>query len=177
MQSNGEEVDSLKAFDKFCAVLDKIASAAMVALMVCLTVLIAFGSLMRYLFQDVTMAAWQNDITMICLSWIVFIGMSVAFTRDGHARLEFVSDALPEVTRVYWLACLDLVTLAVLICAGYFSIGVIQEAVPTLCQTIPVSRGLFYLPLPIGCGISVCHVINNNYKRIAGANKPAVSAE
>ena len=60
MQSNGEEVDSLKAFDKFCAVLDKIASAAMVALMVCLTVLVAFGSLMRYLFHDVTMAAWRS---------------------------------------------------------------------------------------------------------------------
>jgi TRAP-type C4-dicarboxylate transport system permease small subunit len=39
---------------------------------------------------------------------------------------------------------------------------------PTQYQTIPVSRGLFYMPFPIGCCLSVFHIVNTNLKRLNG---------
>ena len=121
----------MKTLEKICKVLDTIASAVTVALLVFLTILITYSVISRFIFN--TPVAWQYEATLVCLSWVVFIGMSVTFRNDEHMRLTFVSNAMP-----------------------------------TQYQTIPVSRGLFYMPFPIGCCLSVFHIVNTNLKRLNG---------
>lgn len=164
----------MKYFEKLCALLDKIASIITVAMMVFLTVLITAAVISRWIFN--TPIAWQYEATLVCLSWVVFIGMSITFRIDEHMRLTFVPNAMPPKMRNIWLAIMDVIVLLFLVYAGYQSISVIQNAMPTLYQTIPVSRGLFYMPFPIGCAFSVCHIINTNYKRMTGKDQPASSA-
>lgn len=163
----------MKAFEKFCAILDKIASIITVALMVFLTVLIACAVFSRFVFNNPI--AWQYETTLVCLSWVVFIGMSVTFRMDEHMRLTFVSNAMSPKMRNIWLALMDLIVVLFLAYAGYQSIGVIKNAMPTIYQTIPVSRGWFYMPFPFGCFVSICHIINTNCKRLTG--KPIIEKE
>jgi len=159
----------LKAFDKLCAILDKIASVITVALMIFQTILITYSVIMRFIFGSPV--AWQYETTLVCFAWIIFIGMSITFRQDEHMRLTFVTNALPVKARNYWLALMDLITFAFIVWAGYLSIGVVANALPTMYQTIPVSRGLFYMPFPIGCAISALHIINTNVKRLTGASE------
>lgn len=165
----------MKALEKLCEVIDKIASAVTTLLLVFLTILITYSVISRFAFD--APVAWQYEATLVCLSWVVFIGMSVTFRMDEHMRLTFVSNAMPPKVRALWLALMDLVVFAFLAYAGYESISVIQTAMPTTYQTIPVSRGLFYMPFPIGCVLSLFHIINTNYKRISGARKSASQSE
>lgn len=146
--------------------LDKIASAVTVALLVFLTILITYSVISRFIFN--TPVAWQYEATLVCLSWVVFIGMSVTFRNDEHMRLTFVSNAMPEKFRNIWLCIMDLFVLVFLVVAAYLSLSVIRNAMPTQYQTIPVSRGLFYMPFPIGCCFSVFHIVNTNLKRLKG---------
>lgn len=159
----------MKAFDKLCAVLDKIASVVTVALMIFQTFLITYSVIMRFVFNSPV--AWQYETTLVCFAWIIFIGMSITFRQDEHMRLTFVTNALPVNARKYWLALMDLITFAFIVWAGYLSIGVVQNAMATMYQTIPVSRGLFYMPFPFGCAISALHIINTNVKRLTGASE------
>ncbi len=154
----------MKAFDKFCVLLDKIASVITMSFMIFLTVLIGVNVVMRFIFNSPI--AWQYEATLVCMSWVVFIGMSIAFRNEEHMRLTFVSNALPEKFQPVWIVIMDAFVLIFLVYGGYCSISVVQNAMPTLYQTIPVSRGLFYMPFPIGCLFSVCHIINNSYKRL-----------
>lgn len=156
----------MKVFDKLCGVLYKIASVLTVTFMSFLTVLIGINVISRFVFNSPI--AWQYEATLVCLSWVVFLGMSMTFKIDEHMRLTFVSNAMPEKLRSIWLVLMDLFVLAFLVYGGYCSISVVKNAMPTLYQTIPVSRGLFYMPFPIGCVFSVCHIINNCYKRLTG---------
>ncbi len=156
----------MKAFEKFCAFLDKIASIITVILMVFLTILIAWSVFSRFVFNSPV--AWQYEATLVCLSWVVFIGMSVTFRMDEHMRLTFVSNAMPPKMQNIWLAVMDLIVALFLAYASYQSISVIKNAMPTIYQTIPVSRGWFYMPFPFGCLVSICHIINTNYKRLTG---------
>ncbi|MGE4276788.1 MAG: TRAP transporter small permease [Lawsonibacter sp.] len=165
----------MKSFDKFCGVLDKIASAITVSIMVFITILIGISVISRWIFNSPI--AWQYEATLVCMSWVVFLGMSVTFRLDEHMRLTFVSNAMKPKVRHIWIALLDFIVLLFLAYAGYESISIIENAMPTLYQTIPVSRGLFYMPFPIGCAFSICHIINTNYKRITGKGQSASSAE
>lgn len=165
----------MKAFDKFCGLLDKIASIVTVTIMVFITILVGVSVISRWIFNSPI--AWQYEATLVCMSWVVFIGMSVTFRLDEHMRLTFVSNAMKPKVSYIWIALMDCIVLCFLVYAGYESISIIENAMPTLYQTIPVSRGLFYMPFPIGCAFSICHIININYKRITGKEHVASSAE
>lgn len=156
----------MKTLEKICKVLDMIASVVTVALLVFLTILITYSVISRFIFN--TPVAWQYEATLVCLSWVVFIGMSVTFRNDEHMRLTFVSNAMPEKICNIWLCIMDLFVLVFLVVAAYLSLSVIRNAMPTQYQTIPVSRGLFYMPFPIGCCFSVFHIVNTNLKRLKG---------
>ena len=165
---------TLKTLEKICAVLDKIASAITIALLVFLTILIAYSVISRFIFN--TPVAWQYEATLVCLSWVVFIGMSITFRNDEHMRLTFVSNALPKKMQNIWLCIMDAFVFVFLVVAAYLSISIINNAMPTQYQTIPVSRGLFYMPFPIGCVMSLFHIVNTNLKRLSGQTVGAENA-
>ena len=81
--------------------------------------------------------------------------------------------------RAIWLTIMDAFCLVFLVIAGYLAISVTQNAMQTLYQTIPVARGWFYMPFPIGALMSVFQIINVGYKRIKAANdaEPVAEAE
>lgn len=156
----------MKAFDKFCKILEKIASVITVALMIFLTVLIAYSVLSRFIFNKPV--AWQYELTLVCFSWIIFIGMSITFALDEHMRLTFVPGALKGSTQNIWLMVMDAIVVFFLLYSAWSCVGQIQTAMKTMYQTIPVARGWFYMPYPIGALMSVCQIVNVNYKRMTG---------
>lgn len=164
----------MKTLEKICKVLDVIASAVTVALLVFLTLLITYSVISRFVFN--TPVAWQYEATLVCLSWVVFIGMSVTFRNDEHMRLTFVSNAMPPKMQNIWLCIMDAIVFVFLVAAAYLSIGIIKNAMSTMYQTIPVSRGLFYMPFPFGCIFSLFHIVNTNLKRLTGQQVGADNA-
>ncbi len=165
----------MKKFDKLCEVIDKIASAITVAMMVFLILLITWSVFSRFVLNNPV--AWQYEVTLICLSWIVFIGMSITFHNDEHMRLTFVANAMKPKMRAIWLTAMDMLCFVFLIVAGYLAISIVQNSMQTMYQTIPVSRGWFYMPFPIGALFSLFQIINVGYKRIKAADSEAASSE
>lgn len=165
----------MKKFDKLCEVINNIASAITVAMMVFLILLITWAVFSRFVLNNPV--AWQYEVTLICLSWIVFIGMSMTFHNDEHMRLTFVSNAMKPKMRAIWLSVMDGFCFVFLVVAGYLSISVVQNSMQTMYQTIPVARGFFYMPFPIGACMSLFQIINVCYKRIKAANDEPAEAE
>jgi TRAP-type C4-dicarboxylate transport system permease small subunit len=157
----------MKKFDKICEVINNIASAVTVAMMVFLILLITWSVFSRFVLNDPV--AWQYEVTLICLSWIVFIGMSMTFHNDEHMRLTFVPNAMSPKMRAIWLTIMDGFCFVFLVVAGILAISVVQNSMQTLYQTIPVARGWFYLPFPIGALMSLFQIVNVGYKRIKAA--------
>jgi TRAP-type C4-dicarboxylate transport system permease small subunit len=75
---------------------------------------------------------------------------------------------MPKKMQNIWLAVMDAFVFVFLVVAAYLSISIIKNAMPTQYQTIPVSRGLFYMPFPIGCILSLFHIVNTNVRRLNG---------
>ena len=165
----------MKKFDKLCEVINSIASVITVAMMVFLILLITWSVFSRFALNNPV--AWQYEATLICLSWIVFIGMSITFHNDEHMRLTFVSNAMKPKMRAYWLSAMDMLCFVFLVVAGILSISVVKNAMSTMYQTIPVARGFFYMPFPIGALMSLFQIVNVCYKRIKAADdEPATEA-
>ena len=161
----------MKKFDKLCETINNIASVITVTLMVFLTLLITWSVFSRFVLNNPV--AWQYEATLVCLSWIVFIGMSMTFHNDEHMRLTFVSNRMKPKMRAYWLSAMDMLCFVFLVIAGILSISIIKNSMQTLYQTIPVARGWFYMPFPIGALMSLFQIVNVCYKRIKAADEEA----
>lgn len=157
----------MKKFDKICEVINNIASAITVAMMIFLILLITWSVISRFAFNNPV--AWQYEITLVCLSWIVFIGMSMTFHNDEHMRLTFVSNRFEPKMRAIWLTAMDMFCFVFLVIAGILSISIVKNSMQTMYQTIPVARGFFYMPFPIGALMSLFQIVNVGYKRIKAA--------
>lgn len=149
-----------------CKWMDRALSLIAGLLMIFLTALIGVNVISRYVFNNPI--KWQYEATLVCMPWVIFFGMAMAFKTDEHMRLTFVANAMSEKTRRIYMVVLDLIVLCFLLVGGFLSISVVKNAWPTIYQTIPVSKGLFYLPFPIGCFCGAIMLINNCIKRLKG---------
>lgn len=154
----------MKAFDKLCNILNLLVSIVTVGIMLFLTLLITFNVISRFAFNNPI--PWQYEATLVTMSWVVFLGMSITFANDEQMRLTFVRDALPEAMRDKFMAVLDFIVILFLAAGCFYSIAVTKNAFQTYYQTIPVSKGWFYLPFPIGCVVSILQIINVNLKKL-----------
>ncbi len=155
----------MKTFDKLCKILDTIASVITAVIMTFIIVIVVASVVCRLANSPIQ---WQYEATLVCMSWTTFLGMPITTALDEHMRLTFIPNAMKPKVRNIWLTIMDAFVFIFFVYGAYLSIGVIQTAMPTLYQTIPVTRGLFYLPFPIGCIFSALQLINVNYKRLTG---------
>ena len=138
--------------------LDKICAVVTGFILVALCLVTDYSVIMRFIFNSPVQ--WSYELMLVGLSWATFIGMPMTFHKQEHMRLTFVTDKLkPSVWRVY-MTVIDVILIVFLIVGVVNSVQVVQNAWGQVYQTIPVSRGIFYLSIPIGAAISVVHLID-----------------
>lgn len=147
-----------KAIHQLSLVLDRISAAVTAFILAMLCIIIDYSVIMRFVFNNPV--KWQYELTLVGLCWATFIGMPMTFHKIEHLRLTFITDNLkPSVWRIY-MNVIDVILIAFLVAGVVQSIHVVRNAWPQLYQTIPVSRGIYYLSFPIGAAFSVVHLVD-----------------
>lgn len=109
---------------------------------------------------------WQYEVTLVCLSWTVFIGMSMTFKYQEHMALTFITNALSLRVKNVWLNMIDIVCIIFLIIGIYIGCQIVLSTGSNYYLTLPfIRKSFFYLAFPIGCVMSIFHLINNIYER------------
>ena len=120
--------------------------------------MVVYVVISRYLFSSTP--RWAEELPRLALVWLTFVGAISGFVRGTHFRaglLDLV--AMPAPLRkglavLAWLA--SFVFLAVLIWTGWTLTGITWSH-ETTALSLPV--GLFYLSLPICCGLALLGLI------------------
>lgn len=145
------------ALNKVSEILDKITSAIVATILAAISLIIVYSVIMRFIFNDPVQ--WQYELTLLSMSWMIFLGMPMTFRKEEHMSLTFVAERLaPKAWYIYKLI-IDIALIAFLLIGLKESTAVIQSTWATLYQTIPVSKGWFYMAYPVGCFVSVVHLI------------------
>lgn len=151
---------TIKTFmEKLSKTVDQIAAVITNTVMAVLCILIFVSVIFRWLLNNPIV--WQYEATLVGFSWMIFIGMSQTFRTQEHLVLTFITNALKKKVRVVWINVIDVVCIAFLITAIACSFSILESTFQNSYMTIPVSRGIFYLPFPIGAAFSVIHLVNH----------------
>lgn len=55
--------------------------------------------IMRYVFRNPT--SWADELAMICMAYVTFVGGAVAYKRNLHFGIDFVVDKFPLSVRMF----------------------------------------------------------------------------
>lgn len=64
-----------------------------------MTTAIFYNVLMRYLFRNPT--AWADELAMICLAYVTFVGGAAAYKRNLHFGIDILLDLMPSKFRTF----------------------------------------------------------------------------
>ena len=146
------------AIHQVSLILDKICAGVTGFLLVALCLIIDYSVVMRFIFNSPV--TWQYELTLVGLCWTTIIGMPMTFHKQEHMNLTFVTNSLKPKAWCIYKDVIDVLLIVFLVAGIVNSIQVVQNAWSQYYQTIPVRRGLYYLSFPIGCCISVVHLVD-----------------
>ena len=76
--------------------IEEIIACTALAVMLCA---ILYNVIMRYMFRAPT--KWSDELTMICLAYVTFLGGAAAYKRNLHFGIDILVDKLPLKGRMF----------------------------------------------------------------------------
>ena len=110
----------------------------------------------RYVFASSIFFA--NELARLMFIWVIFLGIPLALSRGRHVGIELFASHLPKAAArlLFRVVCaLSAVLMAVVMVesAQTMAFNWVQSL-----QTLPLSASWFFVPIPIGSGLSIAYL-------------------
>ncbi len=131
-----------------------VASSVATALVV---ILVTADVVARYVFADSIVFA--NELARLMFVWAIFLGFPLALSRGRHVGIEFL-DAVLAQRWVRAVIRIGAVFSAILLAVIFWkSLDIMLFNWDQQLNTLPLSAGLFYLPVTISMAVSVVYLL------------------
>ncbi|NCB36734.1 MAG: TRAP transporter small permease, partial [Clostridia bacterium] len=109
------------------------------------------GAIMRYAFNSPF--AWQEEVQLMLIVWIVFLGGRYAFVAGNHCAIDVLVELFPLKVQRYMSLVILTLTLLALGYTTWQSCAYILQMVETgrVTNMLHIPFALVYAPIPIGC--------------------------
>ncbi len=103
--------------------------------------------ILRYVFNHPL--PWPEELCVISLVWITFLGGSLVTRRNKHLTVEYFTRFIPERLKFWNEILLDLMTIVYLIMVIWGSKHMLEQNAPLLTSAFEISVNYFLVAVPI----------------------------
>ena len=147
----------MEIFKKIDAALYRVTSWIAGILMIYLVVSTLVGVFFRFVLGNPL--AWVYEASIVSFSWIIFMGVAMAFKNNEHMSLEFVVANLKPKGEYILRQIINVICLVFIIIGIYQSIKSVRGTWGQMYNTIPLPRGMVYLSFPLAGIAGVSHIV------------------
>ncbi|MEN9761831.1 MAG: hypothetical protein RI906_1657 [Pseudomonadota bacterium] len=140
----------IRSIDRVVALVAGLAAGVM-------TLLVAAEVVARYLFNS--SIPFSNELSRVLFIWTIFLGLPLALSRGRHVAIGLLDETLPKHWALVALRASLLASLVLLGVVFYKSAELTARNWDQTLNTLPISAGFFYLPIPVGIAIAMIYLI------------------
>jgi TRAP-type C4-dicarboxylate transport system permease small subunit len=144
-----------KVSDFINAIAEKIA----LLLVIALTVLTTIGVIYRYLLHQPLV--WLYETSVVTFVWMIFLGVSIAFKRREHIKLNFLIDAVPPIISKLLKIIIELITITFMVFVVVQGAQIVQNTSAQTYNTINLSIAWFYASFPVCAIFMIIHLLES----------------
>jgi TRAP-type C4-dicarboxylate transport system permease small subunit len=137
-------------------VVDKAVSAAACVAAAVMTLVVIAEVFARYVLSS--SMAFSNELARVMFIWTIFLGLPLALSRGRHVGIAILDRILPPAGVQGSIRAGALASLLVLSVVFYKSIELAIRNWDQTLNTMPVTAGVYYLPIPIGIGVTIIYL-------------------
>lgn len=126
-----------------------------IILMVMLLILMTTEVVLRYIFNS--SLVWSNDLVMILMAWLTFLGASIAVKEKAHFAIPILADKFKE-KEFFFSLVVDLISLTFF---GLLFIGgciITKNSLHQDLMSLPGKWYMVYMIVPITSFASIVHL-------------------
>jgi TRAP-type C4-dicarboxylate transport system permease small subunit len=139
------------------AALDRAVSYAVIAIMAAMVVVVSLQVLLRYAFN--TSIDWADDVGRLLFVWSIFLTIPLGIREGIHIGIELVVKLLPEPVRHALVRLIGLLSIGMMAIICYQAVLVTLDQWDEMLPTLEVTVAVFMIPVAIGAGHSVLHLL------------------
>lgn len=141
------------------AFLDKLVNGLLVIILAAMSLVVAANVFCRFILNF--SLYWADELAMILMVWLTFIGAALAIKEKSHYVLNFLTERLKGNTqRIFFILQQILVVISIIILL-YFSAIVAWQIRSWVMPATEISRTFVYSASPIGCLLMLYYAIRN----------------
>lgn len=125
--------------------LDAGVSAALIAAMAILVVVVTVQVMLRYIFN--TSLDWAWETSRLAFVTVVFLGIPLGVKSASHVGIDLIHNFLPPAARRVLLVGLNLVVVFLMLVVTIVGFDAVRSTWDQTLSTIPISTGWFYVPV------------------------------
>ena len=165
--------------DQCYRIYNRIRASALTALLSSIVLLCVVQIILRYFTSaSIKPFAWGDEIVRLSSIWVSFLAASVGVRDSAHLSVEFfVEKLIPVKAQPLFKRAITVVTMLTLVLLVWFGVSRTIANIPTMLQNLPISMGIFYAAIPIGCLCMIFDysliLIHGKHPYAGGMDKPA----
>ncbi len=134
----------LKALKVFTKVIEYFCAAAMIII----TIAVFLQAGYRYIIGK--SFAWAEELSILLMIWVTFLGSMLAIPRKAHSRIDFLVKKLPAgAQKIVWI--IDyLICAAFVVILAIYSIQIVQAKWSIISAGLPVPTSFWPLAITVG---------------------------
>ncbi len=158
----------MKFLERLSRILDDVTSTISGILMSVLSILTLVGVFFRYVLGSPL--EWSYELSIVAFAWMIFLGTAMAFKNHEHIAINMIVDKMPPKVQYYWKQVINIIILVFLVLVVINGWAVAMKTMGQKYNTIPLTKGVFYLSFPIAAFPAFIHVLyrvlrmRNEYK-------------
>lgn len=114
-----------------------------------MTGLLFINAVLRYLVGSSII--WAEEVSMLCMVWIVFLGSIVATIKLSHTRITFFINKVPLSIRRYIVGFVSLLTAFITFLIAYYGIDIVKVSLLSRSTGLGYPLIILYISAPLSC--------------------------
>ena len=122
-----------------------------------MTLLVLYSIVLRYFFS--VTYRWSDELIRVIFTWVVFLGIPIAYRHGDHVVIGFVLELLPAGPRRAVTAAIHVLIGVLVGTVGWYGFGVIFGRLGrALLPGMQVPRYWVYAAMPVGAVLVIVEV-------------------
>ena len=135
-------------------------------LMVAIIIILPLQVFCRFLLQS--SLSWPDEIASYVLVWITFIGAALALIEGEHISFDGLTNKMSGNLKFSVIVFRDLISIGFFSILFFFGIPIVIIKWPDPTISLPISKGLFYMCIPLGSAFMLIISIVSLFRTIKG---------
>lgn len=142
------KLTKLKPIEKLCAAVARALVFLSALGLILMTLVVGWQVFGRYILNQ--SPDWSEQAALVLMIWYICLASAAGVHENFHIRIVFLENkASPPLKKLMRLAC-QAVTFLIGLAMGVYGLQLVTQTWGHAVPTLPITRGMVYLALPIG---------------------------